>query len=229
MSRVQPPKSTIAAVRAASEAGRTQGDIARDYGVTRQTIASWLRGARERAAQPSTVLPAQPKRPGGRFAGVPPLRYEESSADEQSNPLEPQTALERLQHAAAERDANPEPEEADADTLTTMRRMLQDTLKRAREAEAVGNFNTAQKSGRDAAALVNTITRLERLTAADADVLRISRVEIEERRKKVRERIRATLDRPLLCAECNRKLSVLWGTGKKNGDNEGGAAPAAVL
>jgi predicted transcriptional regulator len=226
MPRPGPPSDAVAAALAARKACRTYKDIAREHGVTPQTIANWLVRAAQRDAAPARVIERPGKKPGGRFAGIPPLCYSESD-DAALYPLEPalespaspQTALERLQADAAAREAAPEPEEEDADTLTTMRRMLQDTLKRAREAEAVGNFNTAQKSGRDAAALVNTITRLERLTAADADVLRISRTEIEERRKKVRERIRATLDRPLLCAECNRKLSVLWGTGKKDGEN----------
>ena len=125
--------------------------------------------------------------------------------------------------ASAEPSAEAEPIDV-SDTLLTLRRMQSDALRIANEARGVGNMGAAQRAVRDAAALGNTIARVERSEQAESDVLRLSRADIELEMQKVLARVQAITARPLLCAACSRALSVRFG----RGEGEGGAASAAA-
>jgi hypothetical protein len=78
----------------------------------------------------------------------------------------------------------------------------------ARTAETNGNITIAQKCNRDAAGLVVTLARLEKLHKSDADVLRLSKEDIEAAFEGIMQKATALLERPLLCSACNRQLSV---------------------
>lgn len=80
------------------------------------------------------------------------------------------------------------------------------------EAQAVGDANLAQRHTRNLAGLLSVLARLERTERAEEDAIRISRAEVATIERSLRERIAATLSRPLLCAHCSRALSVSWGT-----------------
>lgn len=106
-----------------------------------------------------------------------------------------------------------DPPDASTDALTATRTLHRQTISLAEEARRVGNVGAAQRAMRDAAALVTVIARLEKAERQDGDVLRISRAEIVAAQIRQRERLRALLERPLLCAHCGRALSVDWGEG----------------
>jgi hypothetical protein len=90
--------------------------------------------------------------------------------------------------------------------------MMNRALQRSAAAEAAGNFASAQRDSRDAAAMAVVLARLTRSEAEDRDVMRISRSEVTTIEESLQDRWAAILSRPLLCAECSRALSVSWGT-----------------
>lgn len=120
---------------------------------------------------------------------------------------------------AAEEDDTPE----GADTLELTRSMLRRALRLARTSEAAGNMSAAQRAQRDAAGLAVVVARLERDANEHADVLRISRSEIDAAMANVYARVEAIVARPLLCADCSRKLSVEFGGVKRPEDAPAGA------
>ncbi len=100
-------------------------------------------------------------------------------------------------------------------TLDTMRQMLADTIAQSKAAKADGNHTAAQRAMANATALANTIARLEKNMADNADELRISRAEIDEARATVRARLTALAERPILCADCGKELSLSYGDSPK--------------
>jgi hypothetical protein len=122
-----------------------------------------------------------------------------------------------LQEARELQDSLPEPPGLDGepdselealDAITLTRRLLAHTRDMARTAETNGNITIAQKCNRDAAGLVVTLARLEKLHKSDADVLRLSKEDIEAAFEGIMQKATALLERPLLCSACNRQLSV---------------------
>jgi len=101
----------------------------------------------------------------------------------------------------------------DEDSLTAARRMLYEAERRAKVYEQQGNYAAAQKTQRDAAAFMNIVARLEKAQAASGDAVVIPRAQIEAKMMQLKDRIRSMQERPLLCKECNRKLSIEWGDG----------------
>lgn len=103
--------------------------------------------------------------------------------------------------------AAPELPEA-LDAIAETRRLLKDTRARGADAAAAGNHKIAQMCGRDAAALVVLLARLEKLHKADTDTLHISREELAAAFEGVIAKAAVICSRPLLCSRCNRELSV---------------------
>ncbi len=111
-------------------------------------------------------------------------------------------------------DATPEPEPEPVligDTLDLMRGMLASTITQSRAAEKDGNHTAAQRAMANATALTNTIARLEKNKEDNADELRIPRAAIDDSRELVRARLMALAERPMLCADCGKKLSISYG------------------
>ncbi len=109
-------------------------------------------------------------------------------------------------------DSDPEPApELTGDTLDQTRQMLARSLAQSKAAEKDGNHTAAQRYMAIATGLTNTIARLEKNQADNADELRISRVEIDDAREMVRTRLMALAERPMLCAGCGKKLSISYG------------------
>jgi arginine repressor len=97
----------------------------------------------------------------------------------------------------------------EGDHLATLRNLLTSQLKRAAQADKLGNATAAQRAGKTAADLANTIAREEHRTADERDVLKIRRAQIDEAMASVLTRVVGILSRgPLLCSECGRKLSA---------------------
>jgi|SRR6185369_4969760 len=116
--------------------------------------------------------------------------------------------------ALAGRAPAPPEQEPDADpgTLEAMRAILTRTIREV-EAQRIINPKLAQQLGRDVGTYAAIVSRLEKGAEDDADQLRFSRREVDQAMTALLERVKAVCDRPLLCAECSRKLSVDWGTG----------------
>ncbi len=103
-------------------------------------------------------------------------------------------------------------EKDDRTTLEQARSAWKRAQDLADSAEASGNFQAAQRAMRDAMSYMLIIARLEKEAAATGDDVRIPRAEVDGLRKRVLGQIAAACERPLLCAECSRRLSIDWGT-----------------
>lgn len=116
--------------------------------------------------------------------------------------------------APAPPDPPEEVDDDDATTLDRMRRMLSDLRRDAAAARKRGNTKDAQRTLRDSVALSATIVRLERAQQADGGAVHASRAEIEAALQRHRDNVRQLCERPLLCADCGRALSIKWGQGQ---------------
>jgi hypothetical protein len=112
-------------------------------------------------------------------------------------------------------------------SLERAKAMQAELFANAAEAKAVGNYTAAQRSMRDAANLAPIIARLERAESGDADVLRVSRADIEAAMASHRSKVKALCARPLLCAHCGRALSLDWAS--KDAGLQPDASPAPVV
>lgn len=129
--------------------------------------------------------PNQPARAAGTIVAAPVLAPDVEDVDDEPEP----EGLSPLEHTIA------------------LQRKFESLAKRS---EAVGNMRAAGMAMRDAANLSNTIARLRKMEQLEADVLRISRADIASAEDSLKEKVHRYLDRPLLCAECGRKLSIKW-------------------
>lgn len=112
--------------------------------------------------------------------------------------------------AVPELDADEPP--ADAPVLDQVRFLIAQARSGLTVALTVGDSNLAQRQTRNAAQLMNLLARLERTAADESEAVRISATEAKQIQAQLFERFAALRERPLLCTECNRKLSVRWGT-----------------
>lgn len=78
---------------------------------------------------------------------------------------------------------------------------------------AAGNMRAVSSNMSTLERMTKTLKQLQAGAADDANTVRISRAEISKIEDSLRERVAAICNRPLLCAECSRKLSVQWGVG----------------
>jgi transposase-like protein len=85
-------------------------------------------------------------------------------------------------------------------------------------ASAAGNFGAAQRAARDAAQFATIVVRLER--DAPAAFHSFSEEQLRAAEESVERKIAEVGHRPLLCAHCNRALSLQWAD---TGDAEGGS------
>jgi transposase-like protein len=96
-------------------------------------------------------------------------------------------------------------------TLDVLRATQAEFLVVSAKAKEVGNMTAAQRALKSVADLSTVIARVERTTKDDADVLTISRADIEVAVRAQRDRMRAVLSRPLCCAKCGREMAIKWG------------------
>lgn len=204
----EPDPTAVAFVLECNDAGMSVRDIVRevqaaDYPITRATVHRWIKRYGPEGGKPLPGSAAAPQ-----------------AAPEPPPKASPKPDVSGIAGAlAARREEPPPPPEPTLDipeggsegaTLDTLRNLLRITLKEV-AANRVKNPKLSQQLGRDAAAMANTIARLEKGVGDDADVIRISREEVDATSRKLRERIRVTCDRPLLCSKCSRELSLEWG------------------
>jgi hypothetical protein len=75
-----------------------------------------------------------------------------------------------------------------------------------RRSEAAGDTRGAGYAARTIASLLPAVARLARAAQEDGDVVRISRAELAEAAAAYRQRVAATVARPLTCARCGAVL-----------------------
>ncbi len=216
MPRPKPPPEKQDAVREAVEHGRSLRDVAKEFGVSPETIRNWTR-ERERA-----LASVGPKRPGGRFAGIQPMRFENEQAppapalEGPSNPH-----IERMrERVAAQLEQSDEQEEgtredidATADTLTVARDLMRRMLEAAANARKFKNSRDEQRALTEAGKCALLISQIEKRKEKDGDVIEISRKEFDQINAEIEGKLAAHIaERPLLCADCGRALAIKWGT-----------------
>lgn len=112
---------------------------------------------------------------------------------------------------AARKAATPPPPVINAsDTLGTLRGMLEGFLLEAHRSKE-GNPRLAATLGKAASDILDQIRKIEARQAEDQSQMRVSREEIAKAHAAMLERAKALCARPLLCADCGRKLAIAWG------------------
>jgi hypothetical protein len=109
--------------------------------------------------------------------------------------------------------ATPGTDSPDAPALQVVRELLAEARNQFAVASASGDSASAQRYARTAAGLTPVLARLEREDREVDGAVRISPAEAAKIQDSLTERIRAIINRPLVCSTCSRALSVFWGTG----------------
>lgn len=107
---------------------------------------------------------------------------------------------------AAELDLTPLP--PDADALARAKHLYDKYVGMATAAERDGNHTAAGRMMRDAGGQALLIARLEKGAAAESDVVKMSRPEIEQAIASVKERLQVLAAVPFTCSECGRAVRV---------------------
>ncbi len=107
---------------------------------------------------------------------------------------------------AAELDLTPLP--PDADALARAKHLYDKYVGMASAAERDGNHTAAGRMMRDAGGQALLIARLEKGAAAESDVVKMSRPEIEQAIASVKERLQVLAGVPFTCSECGRAVRV---------------------
>ena len=195
--RNPPDPTLVALVFDTLKTGASVRDVAEGAGITESCVKQWVKryGKGDPALSPRTTIPAA-------LAARAAARTEGAPAPAEGAPPSVFASL-----------------PADASALERNRAMQAEQLRLADEAFAVGNYSAAQRAMRDASNLSLVIARIEREQRSDDDMLHISRADIATARDAYRERVRALLARPLLCAHCSRELSIAWVSGDSEDKN----------
>jgi hypothetical protein len=184
---------------------------ANGYNVNPMTISRWRDRAKASAGEP---LPEK----------IPRKRYPKKK---KNTPQQKSTALlselkSRFAKPAEETAADEAPLEINpADLVASQQSMINTLLKLADDAKKVGNVTAAQRAMRDAQGAMTVLARLKRDLSGDADVLKISRAEIDDAMASVTARAWQLTQRPFVCQECGRKVSIAWGEYKGSGEHKG--------
>ncbi len=107
---------------------------------------------------------------------------------------------------AAELDLTPLP--PDADALARAKHLYDKYVGMATAAERDGNHTAAGRMMRDAGGQALLIARLEKGAAAESDVVKMSRPEIEQAIASVKERLQVLAAVPFACSECGRAVRI---------------------
>lgn len=153
-------------------------------------------------------------------------RAEARAAARKANPNAPtpgSAAVDRLKQRRADLEEAPRPalppiEMAGRSVLDITREQLQQVLTAQQQAQASGDWVVAARHAKVASDLTNTVARLESRANENRDAIVVTPTEVAEIEAKLTERVRAALERPLLCAHCSRQLSIDWGGGEAGED-----------
>jgi len=137
-------------------------------------------------------------------------------------------ATERLRERQAGRRSDEPAEEApDLSKMSLVeltRHQYLQALKASATAQVTGDWSVAARHSKNAADLANTIARLEKAANENKDSVVLTPQELADAEHQLRDRVRAALERPLLCAHCSRQVSLDFG-GVREAVDAGDAAP----
>lgn len=201
------PRTTEADVTAAVEAvvraKRSFRAVAKEWGVSHVQVRRW-------------VMAWKIANPG--WDGV-----TGAAEPEPEPPSAPWTGLTKVLTDTA---APPPPAELEpvpdlgGDALEIMKANTAQDMARVRELRRMGNHELAQRAARDVAKSVEAIARLEAARPKSEGDIVFNREEYLATEAELQELISKHVQgRPLLCADCGRKLAIKWGNG------EGGSEP----
>lgn len=105
-----------------------------------------------------------------------------------------------------------------------MRALVASIKRQKAHAIRQGNVALIARHNRDMAAVLARLERIEARRAAEGGGVMILPDQLDAARRLVDDRVRALASRPLLCAHCHRKLSILWGTGSSEEPEPGEGA-----
>lgn len=96
----------------------------------------------------------------------------------------------------------------------SLQRMIRDAEREARQHDQASNPRGAQAAMRRASELMKVLAQSEKRKPADPDVLQFSLAEIDRAYAEISALLAKLCERPVLCSECSRALSVKFGRGK---------------
>ncbi|HVY27031.1 MAG TPA: hypothetical protein VHB79_10790 [Polyangiaceae bacterium] len=131
---------------------------------------------------------------------------------EQPSPVAPalRQRLEARRAAAAAAESAPE---AELDFDGELRGMIAEARQEAREHAQASNPRAAQAALTRATKLMAMLAQSEKRKPANPDVLTFSKAEIDAEFARVSALLAKLCERPVLCSECSRSLSVKFGRG----------------
>lgn len=203
----------LARIRSLNEAGWSLRRIAAEVGVCHAAVRDALRRAVVSPASPAA--PASPP-PPPKYAGLTPADL--SLAERLEAAARLLSEVGEAAHTASIREAiaalravevEPEPEvPVEGEPVEIVTALLHEARRDAARHAKVGNASAASRSQRTAAMLAPVVARLAKDQRSEDGGFFITRAEVDQTRAELKDRIARVLERPLLCAHCNRQLSV---------------------
>lgn len=111
-----------------------------------------------------------------------------------------------------------ENDDDDDDDLEQMRQIRRELKASARAAKKVGNTTAQGRALAQAAVVGNNIARIKAASGDTEGSVTMTLTEIAEVEDRLIAKAKALSARPVLCAHCNRQLSIDYGTGAKKDD-----------
>lgn len=180
--------------------GQTCAAVARELGTSAPSVIRWARAFEKQFPERARQLLEGAGAPGG-------SAFLARIGREHARQSAPPPA------AAAGDDDTPDDDELETsddalDAMSVVKRAIKANKQLAEQALAEGNHTIAARVGRDLGMLIRDLRALEKTQRIDENVMHVSRAEIDAAYESVLEKARIVCDKPLLCAECGRRLSV---------------------
>jgi transposase-like protein len=179
--------------------GQTCAAVARELGTSAPSVIRWARAFEKQFPERARQLLEGVGAPGG-------SAFLARIGREHARQSAPPPAA-----AVAADDVDDEELDADDesfDVLSVIKRAIKANKRLAEQALAEGNQTVAARVGRDLTALIRDLRNAEKTMRTDENVMHVSRAEIDAAYASVLEKARVVCDKPLLCSECGRRLSV---------------------
>jgi hypothetical protein len=193
-------------------------DLVKRQGKTLSAVGKLMKVSRETARKWVAQVEAERSAPAAGSAFLARLAVEHAEREKAaSTPPGPPTGPEGFDLGDdAELGADVlEVDDESIDAMSVLKRAIRSNRELARAAAADGNMTIVSRCNRDLIGLVNHLKGLEKAQRTDENTLHVSRADIETAWESVLEKSRAVCEKPLLCAECGRKIAVLMAEGKQ--------------
>ena len=169
--------------------GCSYRDAGQTLGVTAPTVMRWVKEAESvpPPREPSAPPPAPPS-----AAPPPAVTLPAHMAPPPAVPFEPVNTT---------------------DPIELVRQLIREQHAAIQADRQSGNTRGAASNAATLERLVKSLKQMENAARGEGDGIRVSNAELARVRDSLAERVTAICNRPLLCAQCSRELSVFWGTG----------------